>query len=179
MVYRHFALTDINNTSACLEVVRLSKKQDIKPVLGVDFRNGAQQEFVILARNNNGFLNINNYLSELLHQPRFKVPQQAPFLEDTFVIYPFGKQGQFELKDHEFLGISPFEVNHLLFSKWNKRLDKLVVLQTVSFENKKGFNAHRLLRAIDNNLLLSKLPKEEQGREEHIMLSNCHFKSIF
>ena len=176
---QRFALTDINNTSACLEVVRLSNKQDIKPVLGVDFRNGAQQEFVILARNNNGFLNINNYLSELLHQFKFKVPQQAPFLEDTFVIYPFGKQGQFELKEYEFLGISPLELNHLLFSKWNQRLDKLVVLQTVSFENKKSFNAHRLLRAIDNNLLLSKLPKEEQGREEHIMLPIATLKAYF
>ena len=57
---KSFALTDINNTSACLEVVRLAKKYHIKPVLGVDFRNGVQQEFVMLARNNNGFLNINN-----------------------------------------------------------------------------------------------------------------------
>ncbi len=174
-----FALTDINNTSACLEVVRLAKKYHIKPVLGVDFRNGVQQEFVILAKNNNGFLNINNYLSELLHQPKFKVPEQAPFLEDTFVIYPFGKQRQFELQEYEFLGISPFQVNHLLFSKWRKKLDKLVVLQTVSFQNKKGFNTHRLLRAIDNNLLLSKLTKIEQGREEHIMLPIATLKTYF
>ena len=32
-----FALTDINNTSACLETVRLATKYDIKPILGVDF----------------------------------------------------------------------------------------------------------------------------------------------
>ncbi len=174
-----FALTDINNTSACLEVVRLATKYDIKPILGVDFRNGVQQEFVILAKNNNGFLNINNYLSALLHQSKFKVPVQAPFLKDTFVIYPFGKQIQFELQEHEFLGISPFQVNHLLFSKWRKRLNKLVVLQTVSFQNKKGFNAHRLLRAIDNNLLLSKLTKIEQGREEHTMLPLATLKTYF
>ena len=40
------ALTDINNTSACLEFVRLSSKYNIKPVLGVDFRNSTQQQFV-------------------------------------------------------------------------------------------------------------------------------------
>ena len=106
---QRFALTDINNTSACLEVVRLAKKYDIKPILGVDFRNGVQQEFVILAKNNNGFLNINNYLSGLLHESTFKIPVQAPFLDDTFVIYPFGKQIRFELQKHEFLGISPFQ----------------------------------------------------------------------
>ncbi len=165
-----FALTDINNTSACLEVVRLSKKYEIKPILGVDFRNGAQQEFVLLAKNNKGFLAINNYLSGLLHQSKFEVPNQAPCLQDTYVIYPFDKRDQFDLKAYEFLGVSPFQVNQLLFSSWEKKLDKLVVLQTVSFQGKKGFNVHRLVRAIDNNLLLSKLPDSEQGREEHQML---------
>ena len=35
----------------------------------------------------------------------------------------------------------------------------------VTFRNKRDFNAHRLLRAIDNNVLLSKLPLEEQAVE--------------
>ncbi len=74
---------------------------------------------MILAKNNNGFLNINNYLSELLYQPKLKVPQQALFLEDTFMIYSFGKRNQFELEKHEFLKISTFQANHLLFSDWN------------------------------------------------------------
>ena len=43
------ALTDINSTSACLDFVRLSIKYQIAPVVGVDFRNGVKQEFVMLA----------------------------------------------------------------------------------------------------------------------------------
>ena len=62
------ALTDINNTSACLDFVRLSKKYKIKPVLGVDFRNRTQQQFILIAKNNNGFYNINTYLSKFLHK---------------------------------------------------------------------------------------------------------------
>ncbi len=57
------ALTDINSTSACLDFVRLSKKYGIKPVLGIDFRNGAQQQFIALAENNQGFQSLNKYLS--------------------------------------------------------------------------------------------------------------------
>ena len=53
------ALTDINNTSACLDFVRLSKNYKIKPVLGIDFRNRAKQQFILIAKNNNGFYNIN------------------------------------------------------------------------------------------------------------------------
>lgn len=164
------ALTDINNTSACLDFVRLSKKHELKPVLGVDFRNGAQQQFILLAKNNNAFQNINNYLSIFLHNTDSKIPDCAPQLEDTFVVYPYQHNKVYDLQANEFLGIKPQALNQLKFSKWNNFRSKLIVLQTVSFENKKGFNTHRLLRAIDNNTLLSKLPKSEQGQETDIML---------
>ena len=83
------ALTDINNTSACLDFVRLSKKYDIKPVLGVDFRNDVEQKFVMLAKSNTGFQNINNYLSFFLHDSSIRIPDHAPQLQDVFIIYPF------------------------------------------------------------------------------------------
>ena len=151
------ALTDINSTSACLDVMRLSKKYKIKSVLGVDFRNGAQQQFILIAKNNQGFQNINDYLSKYLHNNDLKIPERPDEdLEDCFIIYPYQNEKQFELKPNEFLGITPQDLNRLKFSKWNKLKHKLVVLKTVSFQNKKGFNTHRLLRAIDNNTLLSK-----------------------
>jgi DNA polymerase-3 subunit alpha len=166
------ALTDINNTSACLDIVRLSKKYKIKSVLGVDFRNRAQQRFILIAKNNNGFKNINAYLSKFLHNHDLKIPERPDeILNDCYVIYPYQKGQHFDLKSHEFLGISPKDLNHLRFSKWNTLREKLVVLKTVSFQNKKGFNTHRLLRAIDNNTLLSKLSKSEEGDESDMMLS--------
>ncbi|RAJ25911.1 DNA polymerase-3 subunit alpha [Gelidibacter algens] len=164
------ALTDINSTSACLDFARLSSKYKIKPVLGIDFRNGAQQQFILIAKNNKGFQNINDYLSGFLHDSELKIPETAPQLEDVFVIYPYIHKKIYALKENEFLGIKPQDLNHLKFSKWNLLRNKLVVLQTVSFQNKKDFNTHRLLRAIDNNTLLSKLPKSEQGQETDKML---------
>ncbi|SEP77926.1 DNA polymerase III, alpha subunit [Hyunsoonleella jejuensis] len=164
------ALTDINNTSVCLDFVRLSEKYDVKPVLGIDFRNGAQQQFVLLAKNNEGFQNINSYLSQFLHNHNLDIPEKAPELEHTYVIYPYQHHKNFNLKAHEFLGIAPEDLNKLKFSKWNNFRSKLVVLKTVSFETKKDFNTHRLLRAIDNNTLLSKLPKSEEGKPTDRML---------
>lgn len=164
------ALTDINSTSACLDFVRLSSKYKIKPVLGIDFRNGVQQQFILIAKNNHGFKNINDYLSEFLHNPELEIPEIAPELEDVFVIYPYIHKKTYQLKENEFLGIKPKDLNHLKFSKWNTLRNKLVVLKTVSFQSKKDFNTHRLLRAIDNNTLLSKLTKSEQGEETDRML---------
>lgn len=165
------ALTDINNTSACLDFVRLSEKYKVKPVLGVDFRNGAQQQFVVIAKNNAGFQEINSYLSQFLHDDTLKIPETPDIVfEDCYVIYPYRHNKDYTLKPNEFLGIKPQDLNKLKFSKWNRFRSKLVVLKTVSFENKKGFNTHRLLRAIDNNALLSKLPKTEQAAETDTML---------
>ena len=166
------SLTDINSTTACIDFVRLAAKYKIRPVLGVDFRNGVQQEFILLARNNQGFKSINEYLSRFLHQKEFRIPSKPTDMAEVFVIYPFSKYDKEPLKNNEFLGVSPDDIPKLKFSRSEWPADKLVMLQTVSFQHKKGFNTHRLLRAIDNNTLLSKLPPSEQGDEKDMMLKH-------
>ena len=173
------ALTDINTTSACLDFVRLSKEEKIKPVLGVDFRNGAQQQFILLARTNHGFEQINTYLSIFLHNHTLEIPARSKFIKDTYVIYPYEKGKTYALKEHEYIGVSPKDLNHLKLSKWNYKREKLVVLRTVSFQNKRGFNTHRLLRAINNNTLLSKLSVDEQGCETDQLLPLEILKIIY
>ena len=148
-----------------LDVFRMAKMTDIKVVLGVDFRNKAQQKFIMLAKNNASFKNINNYLSAFLHQHNFTIPNTAKQLKNTIVIYPFYTCNDINLNTNEYLGVRIQDIGKLRLSKWIHQQEKLVVLQTVSFQNKKGFNTHRLLRAIDNNTLLSKLSKDEQGSE--------------
>ncbi|WP_139958819.1 DNA polymerase III subunit alpha [Flavicella sediminum] len=173
------AFTDINSTSASLELVNLAKKNNIKPILGVDFRNGARQEFVLLAKNNFGFEKINAYLSEFLHAAVFEIPKRAKKIKDTLVIYPFQNYEGFELEAHEFIGVRKEDLHTLKFLKSTHLLSKMVVLQTVSFENKKGFNTHRLLRAVANNTLLSKLPVSEQGSEVDMLLPIKTLKALF
>ena len=167
--HKNLVLTDINNTSACLDFVRLSKKYNIKPILGVDFRNGAKQQFIAIAKNNIGFAQINRYLSQFLHDKTLKIPEFIDEeLQDCFIIYPFDFEVNYQLKSNEFLGIKPDQLSRLQFSKREIDLEKLVVLKTTTFRNKKDFNTHRLLRAIDNNVLLSKLPKSEQSDADTI-----------
>src|SRR5680860_880606 len=76
------AITDINNTSACLNFVRKASNYAIKPILGIDFRKGAEQLFVGLAKNNDGFRELNAYLSHYSHN-KLTIPEEAPFLENT------------------------------------------------------------------------------------------------
>ena len=161
--YNTFALTDINNTAASIDFTRLALQNKVKPVVGVDFRNGVQQQYVAIAQNNKGFREINEYLTPHLHE-KIAFDAQAPAFKNAFIIYPFTYADD-ELRDNEFIGVSIEELKQLPFSKWKNRPDKLVIKQTCTFRNKHDFNAHRLLRAIDNNTLLSKLPPTEQARE--------------
>ncbi|NRA10807.1 MAG: DNA polymerase III subunit alpha, partial [Crocinitomicaceae bacterium] len=170
------AITDINTTSACLESIREAPRFGIKPILGVDFRNGVQQQFVLIAKNNQGFQNINYYLTEILHDG-IEVPNKAPLLKEVVIIYPFDKKKKQSLGEDEYIGISPEDIPFVRLKKIDT--SKAVILQTATFRNKKDFNAHRLLRAIDKNILLSKLSDSEQGKPEHRMLSVEELHKIY
>ncbi|MGY5851763.1 DNA polymerase III subunit alpha [Salegentibacter sp. F14] len=166
------ALTDINNTSACLDLVKKAPEYGIKPLIGIDFRNGVDQQYVGIAKSNNSFRELNEHLATHLHLKK-KFSPQAPELPECFIIYPLEKimsRKKTRFKDNEFIGISSESLRKLKFSEYLEFKDKLVLLQSVSFRNKKDYNAHRLLRAIDNNTLLSKLPTEEQASFSHQML---------
>ncbi len=162
----NLALTDINNTSGCLEFLKLAPGYGIHPLVGIDFRNGARQQYVGIARNNNGFRQLNEHLSRHLHLKK-DFPGAAPALPDCYVIYPFEKvvaDKKTAFAANEFIGVSVESLRKLKFSPYLEFRNKLVLLQTVTFRDKKDYNAHRLLRAIDNNTLLSQLPTSEQGK---------------
>ena len=177
------ALTDINNTSGILDFFRLSAKHGIKPIAGIDFRNGITKQFVGLAKNIEGFGELNQFLSSHLHNSE-AIPSRAPAFENAFVIYPvaifnsFGISPQ-ELKENEFIGITPADVKRLLFSDLRKHTTKLVAFSTVTFRNKIDFNTHRLLRAIDLNTILSKLNVSQQSLPNEIMLSLEELNHIY
>ncbi|MFK7757790.1 MAG: hypothetical protein AB8B53_12745, partial [Flavobacteriales bacterium] len=250
---KKFVLSDINNTSACLDTIRMARNMEVEPVLGIDFRNSssgqagsALQRYVGIAKNNNGYHQLNNHLSEYLHAKK-PFEERAPELEDVSIIYPFSAVKNCswisDLRSHEFIGVTPRDLNQVrVLNRFKNCLDgrqaqdvrlktgdsldfntladaktqsagnaenedhepvtsafscssrvqspsidfklqtlnsKLVLLQTTTFKGKRDFNAHRLLRAIDNNCLLSKLPKSEEGHPEDIVRSVNELKEIY
>ncbi|AWH73289.1 DNA polymerase III subunit alpha [Dokdonia sp. Dokd-P16] len=177
----HFALTDINNTSGCLNFVRRAKEKNIKPIIGVDFRNNTKQCYVALAMNNQGFLEINNYLSKHLHN-KTPFPDQAPHFENVAIIYPFEnvmELGKVTFASNEYIGVRAKDIYKLKFSSLSSLTKKLVILHTVSFRDKRDFNTHRLLRAIDTNVLLSTLALTDQGSPNDLMYSRKEIAQVF
>ncbi|MBT8221219.1 MAG: DNA polymerase III subunit alpha [Bacteroidia bacterium] len=178
---RRVVLTDVNNTSACLNFIRLAAKYDIKPLIGIDFRDGARQLYVGIAKNNEGFLQLNRFLSHHKHCED-PWPEEAPELPDVQFIYPFEqvlRNNKTAFANNEWIGIGVRDLPKLRFSRINKYQEKLVVLNSFTFRNKRDFNLHRLLRAIDNNMLLSKLPPEAQANETNIFYSIAQLRSHY
>ncbi|MGZ3866493.1 MAG: DNA polymerase III subunit alpha [Bacteroidia bacterium] len=159
--YDTYVLSDINNTSGCLETVRIAQEKKIKPILGIDFRNGIKQQYVGIAQNNAGFKELNEHLTPHLHAGE-SFENIAPEFNNAFIVYPMQNYTGWKLRENEFIGVSIKDLQRLQFSVARHQPNKLVALQAATFVTKNHFNAHRLLRAIDKNTLLSKLPQTEQ-----------------
>ena len=165
----HLALTDINNTSGIADFVRLAPVHGIQPVAGIDFRNGNVQQFVGLAKNNEGFFELNTLLTHHLHHDT-PMPARAPEMQHVFIVYPLhNAPPAATLRPYEYVGVQPHEAGRLRFSPWAKHPHKLVALAPVTFADKAGFNTHRLLRAMHHNTLLSKLSPGEQALPTEVM----------
>ncbi|MFC7356689.1 DNA polymerase III subunit alpha [Jejudonia soesokkakensis] len=166
------ALTDINSTSACLNFIKEAQEKKMHAVVGVDIRNGIDQKYIVLAKNNEGFQELNQHVTFHLHN-HSEFSSIAPSLPNCYIIYPFEKAMEerlYRFSENEFVGISPKDLNRLPFSPFADLKKHLVIQKAVTFRNKSDFNAHRLLRTIDLNTLLSKLPKSEQADPNDILL---------
>ena len=176
------AITDINNTSACMTVLYLLRNHSRKrPVIGVDFRNGIVPCYVALAKNWEGFRQINDHLSEHLHRKqRFSSRAPVAALKDAWIIYPLeALPPDALLAPNELIGVGADQLRFLHLSPHVHRQHKLIAMPTATFRGKRDHNAHRLLRAIDENTLLSKLSKDKQAKEEDRYLANDELLSAY
>ena len=173
-----FVLADINNTSGCLQTMRLAQNTGVSPVLGIDFRNNHEQKFIGVAKNHFGFERLNRLLS---HHLKTEMPFDdiCPVTDDVFVIYPFQQHQEFELKAHEFIGVNHKNLHHLQSPKWKKWMHKMVILHPVSFLHSQDFHLHHLLRAIDQNTILSKIEAKDLASADEMLLDETAFYDLY
>ncbi len=187
-------LTEINNTASYIEMLRLCEKYKpqennltrfgeaayaLEIAAGVEFRQDHELLYVAIAKNNNGFEAINRFLS---HHNREKksFPRRAPAFENVFVVYPYPAIEPDLLREYEFIGVKKHQLNQFAVrSSYKMFPHKYVILQPVTFASRIGFNVHRLLRAIDLNTLLSKLPAHQQANPDEVMIPEDELRILF
>jgi len=154
------ALTDINTTMGIPELVKEAATKGIKPIAGCEFSNEDDLLFIGLARNREGLKELNDWQTKHNLQEK-PYPANAPEFKHVLVVYPFGRKSPEELRENEFTGIRGNQLNKLLTSEYRRYPEKLVVWQPVTFKNKEGQFLHKALRAIDHNVLISKLQENQ------------------
>ncbi|WP_026464388.1 DNA polymerase III subunit alpha [Adhaeribacter aquaticus] len=157
--YKALALTDINNTSGIFPFIKACQEQNIQPLIGIEFRRDNQLLYTGIVQNQVGLQELNTFLSEHLLAHK-SLPDVPPAFSQAIIIYPFASGNLQKLRDHEFIGVAPADINKLLFSDLRQHGSKLLMQALFTCKNTEGYALHRHLRAIDNNILLSQLTPE-------------------
>jgi len=178
------ALTDINNSSGIIDFVKTCRENGIKPIAGIEFRKEEKLLYIGLARNNEGFHELNEFLSAYTIKG-VPLPDEAPEFEDAVVIYPFPGNGAVKnqsvknLPADYLLGIYPSNIRKLATVNDRSILDHAVILFPVTFSNEKEYDLHCNLRAIDSNILLSRLCPEQLAAPDEIMIPEGKVKNLY
>ena len=120
------ALTDINNSTGIPDFSAECSKQGIRPIAGIEFRNGNDLQYIGLARNNKGLQELNEFLSDL----NFKgtpVPFPAPAFDHSYIIYSQSYLPSRKLYNNERIGIRPSELSRLISMPYDR--DRMVILR--------------------------------------------------
>ncbi len=192
---KKLALTEIHNTGSYMEMLRICNENraikdgltrygkepyDLDIAVGIEFRKGQDLLYIGIAQNNTGFEELTRFQS--YHNRESKdFPLRAPRFDNVCIVYPFGKVTPEQLRNNEYIGVKRHELlSYSVTPDGDDYKHKFVLLHPVTLLppekgangklNKKDFNIHRLLRAIDNNTLLSKLHPEQQARDDEYML---------
>ena len=162
------ALTDINNVTGTFEFIKACKQAGIKPIAGTEFRNGNRWLYTAIAKNSKGFKEINDFQT-LYNLSHSEYPSSPQPMENAFIVYPLGNKAPEDLGENEYIGIRISDLNKIIRTPLLKHQHKLVMQQPVTFTDDKGYELHKRLRAIDNNIVLTKLDERHLAQRDEMM----------
>ena len=176
--YEQLVMSDINNSTAIMDFVKYCNKQKINPIAGIEFRNKNELLYIGVARNNNGFRQLNSFLTECNLQKK-EVPKRAPLLDDVLFIYDYAQIHLLSnLRVNEFIGIKYFEITSL-YKIPKKFREKLLALHPITHSGGNSYDLHQRLRAIDNNYLLSQVNTSNRAHYSERMPSPKQIRDLF
>jgi error-prone DNA polymerase len=202
------ALTDINNSTGIMDFARTCTENGIKPVAGIEFRRDDRLLYIGLARNNTGFRELNDFLSYHTIR-NLPLPDLAPEFENVVMIYPLSNSEIAKWRNgensaphplttspprqfisssarqlttspaHQLIGVLPGDLRRLATVNDSSLLENAVILFPVTCTNGKEYDLHRNLRAVDNNILLSRLRPDQAAGPDEMMIPEAGVREIF
>ncbi len=171
-------LTDINNSTGIVDFVKACNKEGIKPIAGMEFHDGNKLLYTGIAENNEGFKELNELMSRSNIQ-HTALPFPAPPFRQVVIVYPMGSRRTAELAENEYIGVTPSDITKLPLSDYSRLPNKYIIHSPIAFTDEQGYELHRYLRAIDNNILLSKLNAGMVAGSDRMMKTHAELAAIF
>lgn len=174
---KELVLTDINTVTGIYDFKMECERSGIKPVAGVEVRKEGKLLYIAVAKEFSGIGEVNKLITDHNCDDK-ELSETAPEFKNVFVIYPMSNIPT-KLKENEFIGIRIEELNFMIRPEYQKLLSKMLVLHPVTFSTNEEYELHKILRAIDNNTLLSKLTKREVCRKSEYFVNEQAIAKAF
>ncbi len=171
-------LADINNTSGIPDFVKACREKGIQPMAGIDIFAGNQRLYTLIAKNSEGYREMNEWVSQF-HLEGKPYPIEGPDHEDIICLYPAAPRLQRRLSPTEYIGVTQAELTRLRYETYRRYADRLIAVHYLTFEDEEDYQVHRHLRAIDNNILLSRLTSNQLAHPQESLKGVIEAKNNF
>ena len=180
---RHFALTETNGLWGFIRFVQRARAAEINPIAGVNLITD-RDEAVLLAENQSGYENMSRAISALHDDPTQSVAKILQNCTSGLFVLAHEKSTLSSLSQHIpnshlFVELRPGIAEHTAQKLSRKFKLEVVTTGDVYFMQKKDWSAHRILRAIDLNTTLSKLPADACKSDKHWFRSEKNMVKLF
>lgn len=154
--WKALALADINSSQGIPDFIRSCREHQIKPLAGIEFRNGDTWLYTGLACDHQGLHELNEMLSahNLSKQP---FPPAPPALSRVLFLFPFALPGKPQPPASGYQAVQPQELTKLRALPAKAVTGNLMAYLPLTYADQDDFTLHMNLRAIDHNTLITKL----------------------
>jgi len=157
---KSLVLTDINNTTGIIDFYKACNSHSIKAIAGAEIRNHNDLKYILIAQNNIGFLEINQFISQI-NETGEHYPSEPSSFNNVFIAYPSSNIPKRELNANEYIMVRLRQINQLVKPSAKRYITKMILWQPITFKKSEDFLIHKHLRAIDNNTLLTKVGENQ------------------
>ena len=165
-------LTDINSTAAAYPFWKACRKHGVRPVFGVEFRNGDDHLFTGIAHDQEGWAELCGLLTTCSLEGR-DLPNHAPEFAYCSVVYSRLVKPIGDFRQNEYLAVRAEHLTRLFRSPVARYPSRLVAWSPCTVLDEEGYMTHRLLRAIDHNTVLSQLTPKQVASDDELLYTEA------
>ncbi len=183
MGFSHLALTDTNGIYGLAWFLQEARAQNLTPLVGAFLQHRANHA-VMLAKNLTGYRTLCRTLTALHGDEAFHLidwlkgnREQVILLSDDLALLEALHQAG--VRDDLYAEIVPHRNRHKTLQFARKKNIPPVASQAAYFLDRKDFEVHRLLRAIDLNTTLTRIPAHELASPEAHLIPTAEMQNYF